>query len=388
MTGFARLAGMALPAVACLPAVSLAAENHPSKPIRLIVPFPNRWRAGSRRGGCSLGGDGARPPGLWHRALRWFVKAMIAAASIIALPVVAAESYPSKPIRLIVPFPPGGGNDFIARFTAQRMVNVLGQQVVIDNRPGAGGMIGIESAVNAVPDGYTLLLISPSYTCNSALYPLKFDPVNDITSIIQISHGPLLIVTNPALPAKTVKELIALAKAKPGQINYASSGQGSIIHLATELFDAMAGIKMTHVPYKGGGPALNDTIGGQTNVFFATIPPAKPQIAAGRLRGLAVTTPKRTPSMPDVPTVAEAGVPGYDVTLWHGIVGPKRLPRAIVDRINSAVVGVVKQQDTVEKLAVEGFVPEGSTPEQFHALIKKEVGVWSKVVKDAGIKQQ
>jgi tripartite-type tricarboxylate transporter receptor subunit TctC len=300
----------------------------------------------------------------------------------------AAETYPSKPIRLIVPFPPGGGNDFIGRFTAQRMVTVLGQQVIVDNRPGAGGLIGIESGVNAPPDGYTLILISPSYTVNPALYQLKFDPVNDIKAVVQISHGPLIIVTNPALPAKTVKELIALAKAKPGQINYASSGQGSIIHLASELFNTMAGIKMTHVPYKGGGPALNDTIGGQTNIFFATIPPAKPQIAAGRLRGLAVTTAKRTPSMPDTPTVAEAGVPGYDVTLWHGFVGPKKLPRSIVDRINSSVLNVVKQQDTIEKLAVEGFVPEGGTPEQFHGLIKREVGVWAKVVKDAGIKQQ
>jgi tripartite-type tricarboxylate transporter receptor subunit TctC len=299
-----------------------------------------------------------------------------------------AQTYPNKPIRLIVPFPPGGGNDFIARFTAQRLTGVLGQQVIVDNRPGAGGLLGIEAGVNAVADGYTITLISPSYTVNAALYPLKFDPVGDITTIVQISRGPLVVVTTPSLPVKNLKEFIALAKAKPGQLNYASSGQGSIIHFATELFCYMAGVKMTHVPYKGGGPALTETIGGQTDVFFATVAPARPQVTAGRVRALAVTTSTRTPSMPDVPSIAEAGVPGYHVTLWHGLMAPKGLPRSIVDRVNSAVKSFVKQPDTVEKLAADGVTPEGSTPEEFHALVKSEVEVWRKVAKQAAIKVQ
>src|SRR3954471_20487345 len=228
---------------------------------------------------------------------------------------VHAQTYPTKPVRIIVPFAPGGGSDFIGRFIAQRLTDSLGKQVIVENKPGAGGLLGVEQGVKAAPDGYTLILIASSYTVNPAIYKMNFDPVADITPIIQLSQGPLLVVTRPSLPVKSLKELIALAKSKPGQINFASSGQGSVIHLATELFDTMAGVKMNHIPYKGTGPALTDTIGGQTDVFFSSTATAMPQVQAGKLRALAVTTAKRIPALPDVPTVAESGVKGYDVIL-------------------------------------------------------------------------
>src|SRR3954468_17669249 len=214
-----------------------------------------------------------------------------------------AQQYPTKPVRIVVPFAPGGGSDFIARFIAQRLTGSLGQQVIVENKPGAGGMLGITQGVQSPADGYTLTLITSSYTVNPSIYKFSFDPVADITPIIQLSQGPLLVVVRPSLPVKNLKELIALAKSKPGQINFASSGQGSVIHLATELFDTMAGIKMNHIPYKGTGPALTDTIGGQTDVFFSSTATAMPQVQAGKLRALAVTTAKRIPALPDVPTV-------------------------------------------------------------------------------------
>ena len=303
-------------------------------------------------------------------------------------PLAHAQKYPDKPVRFIVPFAPGGGSDFIARFMAQKMSAGLGQQVVVENKPGAGGMLSIEQGVKSPPDGYTLTLIASSYTVNPSVYKFTFDPVADITPIIQLSQGPLLVVVNPKLPVKNTRELIALARQKPGQLNFASSGQGSVIHLATELFDSMAGIKMNHIPYKGTGPALTDTIGGQTDVFFSSTATAMPHVKSGKLRAIAVTTAKRIPALPDVPTVAESGVPGYDVVLWHGLIGPKGLPRPIVERISAEAAKALKLRDTADQLQNDGVAPAGGTPEQFGAQIKKEIGIWRKVATDAGVKAE
>ncbi len=312
--------------------------------------------------------------------------APIAAAMLGVSPAAIAQQYPTKPVRIIVPFAPGGGSDFIARFMAQRLTEGLGRQVIVENKPGAGGVLGIEAGIKSAPDGYTLTLIASSYTVNPAIYKLNFDPLDDITPIIQMSQGPLLVVVRPALPVKTVRELIALAKSKPGQINFASSGQGSVIHLATELFDSMAGIKMNHIPYKGTGPALTDTIGGQTDIFFSSTATAMPHVQAGKLRAIAVTTAKRIPVLPNVPTVAESGVPGYDVTLWHGLIGPKGMARPVVERINGEVTKALVAKETAVQLQNDGVAPAGGTPEQFLAQIKKEIEVWRKVAADASVK--
>jgi tripartite-type tricarboxylate transporter receptor subunit TctC len=312
--------------------------------------------------------------------------ALLAAACLVSSAL--AQSYPTKPIRIVVPFAPGGGSDFIARFMAQKLTVGLGQQVIVENKPGAGGMLGIEQGVKSPADGYTLTLIASSYTVNPSIYKFTFDPVSDITPIIQLSQGPLLVVVRPSLPVKSTQDLIALAKAKPGQVNFASSGQGSVIHMATELFQSMAGVKMNHIPYKGTGPALTDTIGGQTDVFFSSTATAVPHVQSGKLRAIAVTTLKRIPALPDVPTVNESGVKGYDVVLWHGLIGPKGLPRPIVNRINAEAGKALKVKETADQLQSDGVAPAGGTPEQFLAQIKKEIGIWRKVAADAGVKAE
>jgi len=307
------------------------------------------------------------------------------AAALLSLPVLA-QTYPVKPVRIVVPFAPGGGSDFIARFTAQRLTESLGKQVIVENRPGAGGLLGIEAGVRADPDGYTLTLIASSYTVNPALYPLKFAPVNDITPVVQLSQGPMLVVVNPKLPVKTVQDLIGLAKSKPGQISFASAGQGSITHMAAELFISLAGLRMIHIPYKGTGPALTDTIGGQTDVLFSSTATALPQVKAGRLRAVAVTTATRLAAEPNVPTLAESGVAGYDVPLWHGLIGPKGLPRPVVERINAEVGKILRLKETADQLQTDGVSPAGGTPEEFRERIQKEIALWRKVVADTGVK--
>jgi tripartite-type tricarboxylate transporter receptor subunit TctC len=299
-----------------------------------------------------------------------------------------AQAYPTKPVRIIVPFAPGGGSDFIARFTAQRLSGSFGSQVIVENKPGAGGLLGIEQGVKADPDGYTFTLIASSYTVNPALYPLKYDPVNDITPVVQISQGPMLLVVNPKVPAKSAAELIALAKAKPGTLNFASAGQGSITHMACELFAYMAGIKMNHIPYKGTGPALTDTIGGQTDLFCTSTATALPHVKAGRLRALAVTTANRLPAEPNVPTLAESGVKGYDVALWHGLIAPKGMPKVAVDKMNAEVNKLLKSKDTAEQLQTDGVAPKGGTPDAFREQIRREVELWKKTVAATGVKPE
>jgi len=296
------------------------------------------------------------------------------------------QQYPVKPIRFIVGSAAGGGTDFVARLMAHRLTEVLGQQIIVENRPGAGSSLAYEFGVKAAPDGYTLTMITPSYAIIPSLYPMKYDPLNDFTSVIQVARGPFVLVVHPSLPAKTTRELIALAKARPGQIIYGSSGQGAIVHLTTELFLYMAGVRMTHVPYKGGGPALTDLIAGQISLVFATSQTGLPQVKAGRLRALAVTTPERIPAEPNLPTVAESGVPGYEVTNWHGLIGPKGLPRAVVNRMHDEVANLIKLKDMEDRLQADGMSPAGGTSEQFYEQIRKELDQWRQVVTRARIK--
>jgi tripartite-type tricarboxylate transporter receptor subunit TctC len=308
------------------------------------------------------------------------------AFGILAAGLAPAQQYPTKPVRIVVPFAPGGGSDFIGRFIAQKLSERLGQQFIVDNRPGAGGNLGAELALKSPPDGYTLLLIAGSYTVNPSLYKLAFDSGNDISPIIQLSQGPFVVAVHPTVQAKTLKEFMDLVKKQPDKFSYASAGQGSITHLASELFLDMAGIKIVHVPYKGTGPALNDSIAGNVQLIFGSVSTSLQHIKSGRLRGLAVTTSKRISAMPDLPTVAESGVPGYDVILWHGLVGPKGMPKAIVDRLNSEAAQILKSKPMEDLLAADGVTPAGGTPDQFQALIKSDIERWRKVVERAHIK--
>lgn len=317
--------------------------------------------------------------------LRILAPAALLACAAIA-PQATAQNYPTKAVRIIAPFAPGGGTDFIARVAATKLTETLGQTVIVDNRPGAGGTLGAEIGAKSPSDGYTLTLVAGSYSVNPSLFKINFDPVNDITPIIQLSQGPFLVVVHPALPVKNIKDLIALGKQKPGGLIFASSGAGSIIHLATELFNDMAGIKMIHVPYKGTGPALTDTIAGQTQLLFSSIAVAVPQVRNNRLRAIAVTTPKRVDAFPDVPTINESGLKGYETVLWHGLIGPKNLPRPIVDRLNGDLNKILQNKDMQDKLAGDGVTAAGGTPEQFGATIKRDIDTWRKVVQKAGVK--
>jgi tripartite-type tricarboxylate transporter receptor subunit TctC len=301
-------------------------------------------------------------------------------------PATLAQSYPSKPIRLVVATTAGGGSDFVGRVMGAKLSEALGQQVIVENRAGAGSTLGYEFVIRSAPDGYTLAVITPSYAINPSLYPLKFDAANDYTPIVPIARGPYVVVVHPSLPVKSIRELIALAKARPGQITYGSSGQGAIVHLTTEIFLYMAGVQMTHVPYKGGGLALTDVIAGQIQVVFATSQTGLAQAKAGRVRALAVTTPHRIAAEPDLPTIAEAGVPGYEVTNWHGLIGPKSIPRAVVDRLNGEMNKILKSKEMEERLQGDGVSPSGGTPEQLAEQIRKEIEQWRQVVTRAGVK--
>jgi len=311
-----------------------------------------------------------------------------AASLALARGAHAQAGYPTQPIKIIVPFAPGGGSDFIGRFIADKLGKPLGQPVLIDNRPGAGGLLGIELGVKAPGDGYTFILIASSYCVNPSIFKLKFDPLGDITPVAQISQGPMVLVANPKLGVKTVKDLIAMAKAKPGSITFASAGLGSVTHMAGEYFASAAGVKLTHVPYKGTSPALTDTIAGQTDVFFSSPASALAHVESGKLLALGVTTKTRGPGAvySKVPTIAEAGVTGYEATLWHGLIGPQGVPKAVVERINKEIGIALKAKEAVEKLETDGVSPAGGSADQFAALIKKDIALWAKVVKDGNIK--
>ena len=308
--------------------------------------------------------------------------AVVAAASLQA----GAQSYPVKPVRVIVPFAPGGGSDFTGRLVAQKLTERLGTTFVVENRPGAGGNLGAELALKSPADGYTLLLISASYTVNPSVYKLSFDPISDITAIIQVSGGPYVVAVHPSVPANSLAEFVALAKKQPDKLAYGTSGNGSIMHVASQYFADAAGIKVLHIPYKGTGPALTDTIGGQVQLIFGAIPATLPHVKAGRLRALAVTTAKRVAAAPELPTVAEVGYAGYEVTNWHGLIGPKGLPGEIVERLNREVNELIKSEEMRKSLAADGLEPAGGSPAQFAEILKVEAARWAKVVKQAGIK--
>lgn len=298
----------------------------------------------------------------------------------------AQVQYPTKPIRLIVPFPPGGTTDVVARVIAQKLTENWSQQVVVDNRPGAGGIIGTELAAKAPADGYTLLLGSiTTHAVNPSLYKkLPFDPLRDFAPVSLAVSTPQVLVVHPSVAAKSVKELIALAKAKPGQLNYASAGTGTSPHLTFELFKSMAGVDLVHVPYKGTGPAITDLIGGQVQTMITGVVALYPHIKAGKLRALGATSAKRVAALPDVPTIAESGVPGFDVASWFGVFAPAGTPKPIVARLNAEIVKILAVPELRRKLAGQGADPATNTPEQFAAYVKSELARWSKVVKDTG----
>ncbi|MFO0441138.1 MAG: tripartite tricarboxylate transporter substrate binding protein [Betaproteobacteria bacterium] len=313
---------------------------------------------------------------------------LVAALLVAAGPAAQAQAFPVKPLRLILPYPPGGGSDTIARPFARRMAENIGQQVVVDNRGGAGGNIGMEAAARAAPDGYTFVLgLTAQLAVNPGLYPkLPYDPVKDFEPIMMLANGAYLLVAHPSLPAKTMKDVIAIAKKRPGEILYASSGNGSGAHLATELLNTMTGIRLVHVPYQGGGPALVDTISGQTQLLFATPIASTGHIQAGRLRAIAVSTTKRVSSMPQVPTVSESGVPGFDAGVWYAMLAPRGTPRDIVNRLNEEFRKVLADPGIREFLTKSGVDPEGGTPEELAKYLRSEITKWARVIKEANIR--
>ncbi len=301
---------------------------------------------------------------------------------------VAADGYPARPIRMIVPFPPGGSNDIVGRVIGQQLGDRLGKPVVIDNRGGAGGLIGTETAINAQPDGYTLLVISVAYAYNPAIYKLPYDPVKAIAPVAQLGTGPNVLAVHPGVAAKSTQELIALAKAKPGQLNYASAGIGSFQHMSSEMFRIMSGLNIVHIPYKGGGPAMLAVIGGQAQISIGSLLQTLPHIRSGKMRALGTGGLKRSPALPDVPTVAEGGVPGYEANNWWGIVAPAATPVPVVKRINDEVAKILAAPETRKWFLGEGGEAVSRTPDEFRKWILSEMGKWGKVVKQAGIKAE
>lgn len=296
-----------------------------------------------------------------------------------------AEQYPTKPIKIVVGFAPGGGSDFIARIVAQKLTGKLGQTVYVENRPGAGGNLGAEVALKSAGDGYTLFLAATSYTVNANLYSLPFDPVKDITAVARLASGPFVIATNPGTQIKSLKELVERAKKEPGKLTYASSGSGSITHIATEYFLSVAGIEALHIPYKGTSPALTDTISGTVQFMFGTVASTVPHVKSGKLVGLAVTTKDRLNALPALPTVIESGYPGFDVAVWHGLIGPKGIPKDIVAKLNKFTLEALSDPVTAEQLATDGLTPAKDSPEEFSQLIETEVKRWGELVKARGI---
>ncbi len=308
---------------------------------------------------------------------------------VMATAPAIAAAYPTKAVRIVVTAAPGGGNDFVARVIAGALQPGLGQSLVIDNRGGAGGTIATELVARAAPDGYTLLMCFVNFSIYPGLYrKLGFDPVADFAPISTVAGTPLILVVHPSLPAKSVRELVAFAKSRPGHLNYASTGAGSLGHLAAELFKVTAGTDMTHVSYKGGGPAVTALLSNEVQLYFSTMPAALPLVRAGRLRALAVSGSRRAAIDPNLPTIAEAGVPGYDVIGWFGLLAPAATAPSVVERLNVEVNRVLKLAEVRERLATEGVEPLGNTPGEFRQLIRAEINRWSAVVKNSGIKAE
>jgi tripartite-type tricarboxylate transporter receptor subunit TctC len=309
--------------------------------------------------------------------------------SLAAFGSAHAQSYPAKPVRFVVPYPPGGSNDVLTRITAQTMSPGLGQQVVIDNRSGAGGMIGAENVAKSPPDGYSVVNVQASFVANAAMRTkMPYDPINDFAYIGMMARGPLLAVVHPSLPVKNIKELLALAKARPGQINYGSTGTGGHNHLATELFRKMAGINIVHVPYKGVAPALTDLMGGHTQLVMTSLPSAMTQVQNGRLKALAVGSEKRSSFMPDLPTIGESGVPGYVAEFWWGLAAPAKTPPEVVNRLASELGKALQSAELRKRFAAEGAEPAQMTREQFTKFVTNEITRWRQAARDANIKPE
>lgn len=298
----------------------------------------------------------------------------------------AAQTWPAKAVRIVVGYPPGGPTDLLARIVAQKLTESWGQQVLVDNRPGASGMIGAEVTVRAAPDGYTLLMVPVTYAVTPSLFPkMAYDAVKDLAPVAQVAAAPFILVVHPTLPVKTVKDLIALARSRPGQINYASASAGGMPHLAGELFNTMTGVKMVHIPYKGAAPATTDLLAGQVSLMFNNMLSAMPQVKSGRLRAIAVTSIKRSAAAPELPTIAET-VPGYEASGWYAALAPAATPRELIARLNNDMNRVMKMPDVTQRLASDGVEAVGTTPDQFGIYLRSEITKWGKVVQASGAK--
>ena len=319
--------------------------------------------------------------------LTLIVVAIVASGSHV--PASAQSGYPLRPVRIISIFPAGGGNDFFCRIVAQKLTENLKQQVLVENRPGANGIIGTEAVARSAPDGYTIALVPSGHAVNASLYrKLPYDSIKDFTPITLAGTSPLVLAVHPSIPAKNVKELVALARARPGQLRYVSAGVGSSGHLAGALFETMTGTTMIHIPYKGMAPAVSDLIGGQVSMTFGTSLSVVPVVRSARLRALATTGARRSPALPELPTVAEAGVPGYEASLWYGFVGPARMPPEIVQRLNSEIVAVLGMPEVRERLTSQGVDAKSSTADEFVRLLASDFERWARVVQKAGIRAE
>src|SRR3954470_6471368 len=311
---------------------------------------------------------------------------LLVLAALGAVPAWAQDMYPSKPVKFILPFPPGGGTDTLGRLIGEKLAASLGQPVVIENRGGAGGNVGAEAAARSAPDGYTIVLVAPSLAISPSLYSkLNYDPVNDFAPIGLVASVPNVMVTHPSVEAKTLQEFIALARSKPGQMNFGSGGLGTSNHLAGELFNLRTGAGLIHVPYKGVNLAMNGVLAGEVHLVFLGVPVPAPHIKAGRLRGLAVLGRERSPLIPEVPTAAEAGLADFDVTTWYGVLAPAGTPRPIIQRLNAELTKMMQAPDIKERLAALGTDPLTSTPDEFGAYIKQEIAKWGDVIRKAGL---
>ncbi|WP_240939274.1 tripartite tricarboxylate transporter substrate binding protein [Diaphorobacter sp. HDW4A] len=306
----------------------------------------------------------------------------------MAAPFAAtAADYPNKPIKLVVPYPPGGPTDIVARVVAQKLQEQMGQSVIVDNKPGAGANLGAEQVARSAPDGYTLMVATTAHAINPSLFSkLNYSMTKDLAPVSQLTSGPLVIVATPSLPANNVKELIALAKAKNGGLNFASSGNGQSTHLSAELFNAMAGTKMNHIPYKGSAPALTDVMSGQADLMFDTMLSSMPFVKGGKLKAIAVTSSQRSPIAPDIPTVAEAGLPGYEAIAWNGIQAPAGTPKDIIDKLNAELRKALENPEVKQRFEAQGFSSAWNTPANYGQFIQAEVDKWAKVVKASGAK--
>jgi tripartite-type tricarboxylate transporter receptor subunit TctC len=317
------------------------------------------------------------------------IVAALALLAMLAGEAAAQQAWPSRPVRIVVPSPPAGGTDIVARVLADHFFRAFGQQFFVENRPGAGNMIGIESVARAAPDGYTFLMVASTLSLNSVLYKkVSYDPIKDFAPIMQVASAPNVLIVNPSVPAKSLTEFIALAKQKPGQLTYGTPGIGTSPHMCMELLKYMAGIDVQHIPYRGTVPALTDVMSGQITGMFSTALSARPQVDAGAVRALGLSSNKRSSAMPNVLPIAEAGVPDYDATQWYGFLAPAGTPADIIARVHAEAVKALGSQDLKDKLATDGAEPIGGTPEEFAALIRNELEKWTKVAKAAGIEQQ